>query len=103
MKKLIPIAMLVASGTVHASMKSEQLRFAGDMDYSGFCKAVVDDDLRLLKVSVERKVGELSSTRKGVLRKLISETGMTCNGLDLVTFSQLRDAQQVYAYLTQNK
>ncbi len=101
MKSLLLTTLLVVATTAHGSMKSEQVRFAGDISYSGFCKAVIKDDLRLLKVSVVQKVGDLSSSRKGVLRKLLSESGMTCNGQDLVTFSKQRDAQQVYAYLTQ--
>ena len=81
----------------------EKIRYAGDLQYSGFCRAIVKDDVSLLKRSVGNKIGQVASTRRDVLEKLISENGMKCNGKDLIKFSQLRGAKQVYAYLTEQQ
>ena len=95
---------LVISVGVNAQMtRDEKIRYAGDLQYSGFCRAIVNDDVSLLKRSVGKKVGEVASTRRDVLEKLVSETGMKCNGKDLIKFSESRGAKEVYAYLTKSK
>jgi hypothetical protein len=99
----IVIGILLLGLAVNASAKmsgGEKFAFRGDLQYSGFCKAIVSDNLSLLKRTMSRKVGELGASRKDVLRKLVSQDGMTCNGVNLIKFSQLRDATEVYAYLT---
>ena len=103
MKTLLVIALLAVAGTSEAAMKTSPSKYTGDTAYSGFCKAVVNDDLALLKRNIVQKIGVISDSRKGVMRKLLSETGMTCNGMDLIRFSMQRDASEVYAYLSAKK
>ena len=104
MKSLLITTMLLASFTVSAHLGDEdKIRYAGDLQYSGFCRAIVTDDVSLLKRSVGNKIGEVASNRRGVLAKLISDNGMKCNGKDLIKFSQQRGAKDVYAYLTQQQ
>ena len=101
MKKILIVTLALSAFTASAHMKSEDVyRFAGDREYSGFCKAVVTDDVKMLKRSVTDKVGLVAGSRKDVLRKLLSIDGMRCNGIDLVEFSKQREASEVYAYLS---
>ncbi|MFQ3235485.1 MAG: hypothetical protein ACI9C4_001043 [Paraglaciecola sp.] len=102
MKKVILTSLLaLTTFTASASMESiSKVRFAGDIEYSNFCKAVVNDDLDMLKRSVKSKVGLVATSSEGVMRKLISSDGVTCNGVDLIKFSEQRKASQVNAYLT---
>jgi hypothetical protein len=102
MKKLILTSLLVLTTfTASAAMESaSKMRFSGDIEYSSFCKAVVNDDLDMLKRSVRNKIGLVAISSKGVMRKLISADGVTCNGVDLIKFSEQRKASQVNAYLT---
>jgi hypothetical protein len=102
MKKIILTSLLVLTTfTASAAMESSsKMRFSGDIEYSSFCEAVVNDDLDMLKRSVKNKIGLVAISSKGVMRKLISADGVTCNGLDLITFSEQRKASQVNAYLT---
>jgi hypothetical protein len=101
MKKVLLVTLALSAFTASAHMKSEDdYRFAGDQDYSGFCKAVVTDDVTMLKRGVTDKVGLVAGSRKDVLRKLLSIDGMTCNGIDLLEFSKQREASKVHAYLT---
>lgn len=98
------MAILVFGLATNASAKmleGERFAFKGDLEYSGFCKAIVNDNLPLLKRNMSRKVGELGSSRKDVLSRLVAQDGMTCNGVDLIKFSRERKALEVYAYLTQ--
>jgi hypothetical protein len=101
MKKVLLVTLALSAFTASAHMKSEDAyRFAGDQEYSKFCKAVVTDDVKMLKRSVTDKVGLVAGSRKDVLQKLLSIDGMKCNGIDLIEFSKQRQASEVHAYLT---
>lgn len=102
MKKVLVGILAISACTANAHMKSEDTyRFSGDREYSGFCKAVVTNDLDMFKRSVRSKVGNVASNRKDVLRKLLSVNGMQCNGIDLIKFAKQREASEVYVYLTE--
>jgi hypothetical protein len=99
-KTLVILTMLWASAASAHLNKDLTYRFAGDIDYAGFCKAIVTNDVDMLKRNVKNKVGQLASRSEEVLRILISENGIKCNGIDLIEFSKQREANEVYAYLT---
>jgi hypothetical protein len=100
MKKVLIATLALAAFTASAHMKPEQAyRFAGDQEYAAFCKAVVSDDVKMLKRKISAKVGLLAASRKEVLRKLLSSDGMKCNGSDLLEFSKQREASEVLSYL----
>lgn len=102
MKKVLIGILAISAFTANAHIKfDDTYRFSGDREYSGFCKAVVTNDVDMLKRSVSRKVGNVASSRKNVLRKLLSADGMKCNGIDLIKFAKQREASEVYAYLTE--
>lgn len=107
MKKLIALSVIsMAFFALNASAKlgsHDQVQYAGDLGYKNFCKAVVKDDVNLLKRSVRNKVGLVASNSQAVLKKLIASNGMECNGIDLVSFSEQRKASQVYQYLSNAK
>jgi hypothetical protein len=101
MKKLLILATLISASfaaSAHNVSKAE-VKFAGDRDFSGFCKAVLEDDVSMLKRNVRAKIGLVAPSSDEVLKRLIAEDGMQCNGADLVTFSIERDASSVHAYL----
>lgn len=101
MKKLIAVSILFASLNASAKMGStENIKYAGDLDFKSFCEAVVKDDLNMLKRNLRNKVGIISSNHIVVLDKLLGSDGMQCNGLDLVTFSKQRNASKVLSYLS---
>jgi hypothetical protein len=101
MKKRIAVSILFASLNASAKMDiTENVKYAGDLDYKNFCEAVVKDDLNMLKRNVRNKVGIVSSNHIVVLNKLLGSEGMQCNGLDLVAFSKQRDASKVLSYLS---
>ncbi|WP_293745648.1 hypothetical protein [uncultured Paraglaciecola sp.] len=105
MKKLIALSMAFCA--LHASAKlgtsDSKVKYAGDLAFSNFCEAVVKDDVNLLKRSVRSKVGQVANSPQGVLKKLIAADGMTCNGSDLVSFSEKRKASEVSEYLSDAK
>lgn len=102
MKKILLVTLTLSAFTASAQMKSEvAYRFAGDREYSTFCKAIVTDDVKMFKRSITGKVGLVAGSRKNVLQKLLSIDGMKCNGFDLIEFSKQREADQVNAYLTE--
>ncbi|WP_416306553.1 hypothetical protein [Neptunicella sp. SCSIO 80796] len=106
MKYLIVPALALSALTATVSAEtnvttSEGYKLVGDMKFSSFCKAVLNDDVLLLKHSLARKVGSVASSRRDVLRKLIAEDGMTCDGASLVDFAKQREATEVHAYILQ--
>ena len=104
MKILMLTLMACVAVNAQAGLKADsEFRFIGDTHYSNFCKAVLMDDVSLLKRSLTQKVGELASSRRSVLRMILSESGMRCDGADLIEFSKQREATEVYAYLTDQK
>ena len=104
MKKLIVVSIFFASLNASAKMGStENVQYAGDLDFKSFCEAVVKDDLNMLKRGLRNMVGVVSSNHIVVLDKLLGSEGMRCNGLDLVAFSKQRDASKVLSYLSNKK
>lgn len=104
MKSLILAAALTTAFTANARLANDtesKVKFVGDIAYAGFCRAVVQDDVSLLKANLAVKVGSIAPSRRQVLRKLTAKNnGMTCNGNSLVEFSEKYNAEQVNAYLT---
>lgn len=102
MKKVLLTSLFTLTAfTASAGMESSsKVRFSGDVEYSNFCKAVVNDDLDMLKRSVRSKVGFVAFSSKDVMRKVVSVDGVKCNGVDLIKFSEQRKASQVSAYLS---
>ena len=104
MKKLIAlsaISMAVCALNASAKLSSpDKVKYAGDLGYKHFCEAVIKDDVKMLKRSVRKKVGLITSSSQAVLKKLTASNGVECNGVDLVSFSEQREALQVYQYLS---
>lgn len=103
MRSLILATSLTLAFTANAHLSNNvenNVRYVGNIDYVGFCKAVVEDDVALLKAKVAHKVGTIALSRRGVLKKLTAEDGMSCNGESLIEFSEQYHAEQVKAYLT---
>ena len=72
----------------------------GDTQFAGFCKAIVLDDVKVLRSSLSRNVGRIGASQREVLRLVTSEDGLTCNGISLIDFAVERDASAVREYLT---
>lgn len=101
MKLTVLVLSALSAFAANAHLNKEpNYQFAGDRDYAGFCKAIVTNDVNLLKRSVRNKVGLVAPSSQDVLRILISENGIKCNGIDMIEFSRQREANEVYAYLT---
>ncbi|QJR79433.1 DUF3718 domain-containing protein [Alteromonas pelagimontana] len=101
-KKSLAVAVSVAalSSPAFAATPAKDVRFVGDTQFSGFCKAIVMDDVRVLRSSLARNVGRLAASQREVLRMVTSEEGLTCNGASLIEFSVERDANAVHEFLT---
>ena len=104
MKKLIAlsaISMVICAHIASAKLGSpDKVKYAGDLGYKHFCEAVIKDDVKMLKRSVRKKVGLIASSSQAVLKKLTASNGVECNGVNLVSFSEQREALQVYQYLS---
>ena len=84
------------TSTTHSIAK---IKFTGDTEYSGFCKAIVENDVDTLLSQAARIVGKVAPSRRGVMRVVTSEAGVTCKGKSLLEFSEEKQANDVYAYL----
>lgn len=90
---------IVGASAAHGEVTADNVKFIGDTEFSGFCNAVIKDDLRLLRSAASRNVGLIGSSRREVLRAVSSGEGVTCNGVTLLEFSESRDATRVYNFL----
>lgn len=100
-KRLIAATFFCALGANAETKPLNDVKFSGDLDFSGFCKAVLTNDVTMLKRNIRSKVGVIATNEKGVLKRLVDQNGMRCNGEDLVSFSIQRQSPEVQAYLTQ--
>ena len=103
--KLLSLLLLgsLSLPAIADSKREDKYRYAGDMQYAGFCKAIVLNDLGLFKRNLKNKMADKSMTKKALLRKLTAKDGITCNGSDLVNFSMQREASEVYAFITKQQ
>ena len=103
MKKQLCVlfAALSISAGASASTSAPTVKFDGPPVFSNFCKAVIQDNVSLLKRSLRMKIdyAAANSTKRKVLRELVSERGMTCNNQSLINFAQAQDAENVYSLI----
>ena len=95
-------AGLAVTGLVHAEIQTaalENVKFIGDVRYAGYCKAILEDNVSAIRQVANRSVGEVAGSRRGVIRLVSSDNGVTCNGKNLVQFSLEKNATDVHAYL----
>ena len=100
MKKLIGMLLVCACVQVNAGTKeSQKYRFVGDVFYAGYCQAVLEDNVELMESKIHSHVGKVASTPKAVAKAILAHNGITCDGMDLVSFSKQSHATEIYAYL----
>lgn len=91
--------VIALAGQAHAAQPEKDVRFVGDTQFSGFCKAIVQDDVRILRSAVARNVGRIGTSQREVIRLVTAENGLTCNGTSLIDFSVERHASDVHDFL----
>ncbi|MCC2615536.1 DUF3718 domain-containing protein [Aestuariibacter halophilus] len=99
MKRLLVMIGVCFMQNAMANSDGGKYHFVGDLRYADFCKAVVEDDVSMMRRALGRKIGTVAESRKGVLRLLTSDSGMTCNGRSLIDFTRQREAMAIHAYL----
>lgn len=77
----------------------KELVFIGNTQFASFCKAVVKDDVGLLRRSFSKKVGVVATSKEGVYELLLQEQNLACNGMGIIEFSKQRNADHVLSYL----
>ena len=92
-------AMVFGSQAIAHEAHDTQFVFQGDKSYASFCRAVTEDNVKLIHNSFRNKVGIVATNKKEVFRKLMDSDNLTCNGKGLVEFSKQYDASGVLAYL----
>ncbi len=100
MKKLVLALSATLALTANAHQVSDDtLVFKGDKSYAGFCRAAVEDNVRLMRSSFNNKIGVVAGSRRDTMRILLDADNLSCNGLGIVEFSKTRAADNVVAYL----
>lgn len=102
MKKLATAMLLSAcmSAPLSAHVVTDTPKvFKGDRGYLSFCRAVVEDNVRLLNSSFKNKIGVVATNKKEVVKALMDSENLSCNGKGIMEFSKEREATQVLAYL----
>lgn len=100
MKKLAIASLLLGASVAHAHESHDKdIKFVGDLDYQNFCKAVTEDNVRMLRSSFSSKIGIVAGNQRETYRKLMSGENLSCNGMNILDFSKSRKANDVIAYL----
>lgn len=99
LKTIAATAALVFAVNANAAESTNDVKFVGDLEFSGFCKAVVMNDVRVLRSNVSRNVGRIAGSQREVLRIVTAEDGLTCNGISLIQFAEKREANKVREFL----
>ncbi|GAB5379263.1 MAG: hypothetical protein Alis3KO_12500 [Aliiglaciecola sp.] len=102
MKKVILATLFSAavSFTASASNAPANVKYVGDTHFAPFCKAVINNDVKLFKIALNRFVGELGSSQKRVLNRVLESNSVTCAGQDLVDFAQSRKATAIDSFIS---
>lgn len=79
---------------------AEVVKFVGDTEFAGFCRAAVNDDPVLFERSLKSQVGVIGFDKQDVLNIILDEAKVTCAGKGLVEFSQERNAKELVSYLS---
>lgn len=95
----LALAATVAFQATAHEQRQASVTFVGDMEYTSFCKAVLKDDVSLMRRSFNNKVGVVASRKRDVYEVLLSQENLACNGLGIIEFSKERKAEQVLSYL----
>lgn len=100
MKKLTLASMLLLVSAANAHESHDQnIKFVGDHSYKNFCKAVTEDNVRLLRSSFASKIGVVAGNKRETFRVLLNGDNLSCNGKSILEFSKERNAGDVVAYL----
>tara|TARA_B100002049_G_C15916350_1_gene306145 strand:- start:120 stop:440 length:321 start_codon:yes stop_codon:yes gene_type:complete len=99
-KIIFAAASVIALNANATNLTDKEVRFVGDTQFASFCKAIVLDDVKVLRSSLARNVGRIGASQREVLRLVTAEGGLTCNGINLIDFSKERNASAVSEYLT---
>ena len=75
LKTLAATAALSFAFNAVAAGPQKDVRFVGDTQFAGFCKAIVLDDVKVLRSSLSRNVGRIGASQREVLRLVTSEDG----------------------------
>ena len=100
MKKLVlaTLVSLSVSSFANAGMQKNVV-YVGDLDYAGFCKAVVNDNVGMFKRSIRRFVGPLGGSRQDVLKRVLKDDNVQCSGTGITKFAEQRNATQVVEFI----
>lgn len=103
MKKVILATLFSAAVSFTATASNapaKNVKFVGDTHYATFCKAVINNDVKLFKIALNRFVGELGTSQKRVLSRVLANNSVTCAGQDLVNFAQSRNATAIDSFIS---
>ncbi|MFT6897967.1 MAG: hypothetical protein ACJA13_002381 [Paraglaciecola sp.] len=103
MKKLL-LSVVVATAcfslNANATMQdAKQFKFVGDTQYSGFCEAVITDNVDLFKNNIVQLKHLLSGNKREVLETVLKAKTISCSEQNLVSFSQQRNATNILAFI----
>ncbi|MDF2180108.1 DUF3718 domain-containing protein [Aliiglaciecola sp. CAU 1673] len=103
MKFLKLTVLCAAISTMTFASEEKPIQYIGDLSFADFCQAVVEDDVLLLRRALSRMVGNIGLTESHVLKRIVAEPSVECNGLNLIEFSKKRGATDVYAFIQQRQ
>lgn len=102
MKKLVLASVLSMSVSLSAFAGvtlDKPTYYLGDEKFVPFCKAVVNNDLELFRMTLTSFVGELGSSRQHVLNRVLKDNSVQCAGKGLIEFTTARNATEIVNYL----
>ncbi len=96
---IVIFAALSNSLSADSFLRERSVKYVGEQEARGICRAVVDDDAQDLKRNLLRYKNQLVYGYTYVLRDKAISGNFTCNGKDLLTFANEIGAQNISDYL----
>ena len=102
MKKLIlatALSLSVSYSSTAEILNDKLSIYIGDNDYLMLCQSVVENDSNLFENSLNDLVGELESSKKRVLRRVLADNRVSCAGKGIEEFISARKATAIVKFL----
>lgn len=101
-KQVIATALttvMAASFSAQAKLNNN-IAYAGDMEFAGFCKAAVTDNVDLFKRTLNKNAIKLTGSSHGALDYVLDGNKVSCNGQSIAEFAAARNAEKLVNFLS---
>ena len=64
LKTIIAATALSIACSASAATSEKEVRFVGETEFAGFCKAIINDDIKTFRSNISRNVGRIGDSQR---------------------------------------